>query len=96
MKLGTTLSELQNIYEGDWRGLIIGPVLFNFFIYDIFHLTNNNTLYNNADEKTLSYAQQNIDMVIQNRESDNLELIKKTNDKNISFHMAGSTCKVKA
>ena len=70
VKLGTALSEWQNIYKGVPQGSILRPVLFKIFIIDIFNFT----LYNYADDNTLSYAHHNIYMVIQNRESDSFEL----------------------
>jgi hypothetical protein len=35
-----------------------GPLLFNIFINDIFYFIEHGTLYNYADDNTLSYADQ--------------------------------------
>jgi hypothetical protein len=63
VKVGTTLSNWQDIYKGVPQGSILGPVLFNIFLNDIFHFTTISTLYNYADENTLAHADDNIDKV---------------------------------
>ena len=44
---------------------ILGPLLFNIFINDIFNVLNKSTLYNYADDNTLSYSHENADTLIQ-------------------------------
>ena len=39
------------------------PVLFNVFINDIFHFVQDSTIYNYADDNTLSYSDTNINTV---------------------------------
>jgi hypothetical protein len=41
----------------------IDPVLFNVFINDIFHFVHDSTIYNYADDNTLSYSDTNINTV---------------------------------
>ena len=41
---------------------------------DIFYVVNNSTIYNNADDNTLSYADYDIKNVVQNLESDSLKM----------------------
>jgi hypothetical protein len=36
--------------------VILGPVLFNIFINDIFYFISDSSLYNYADDNTLSYS----------------------------------------
>ena len=37
MKLGTFISDFKDIYKGVFHGSMLGPVLFNIFINDIFY-----------------------------------------------------------
>lgn len=45
------------------------------FINDIFYVVNNSTIYNYADDNTLSYADYDIKNVVQNLESDSLKML---------------------
>ena len=56
VKLGSHHSEWSNITKGVPQGSILGPLLFNVFINDIFHALGRSSLYNYADDNTLSYA----------------------------------------
>ena len=51
------------------------PVLFNVFINDIFHFAQDSTIYNYADDNTLSYSDTNINTVIKTLENDSINLI---------------------
>ena len=46
------------------QGSILGPLLFNVLIYDIFHVLDKFSLYNYANDNTLSYAHSNSDTLI--------------------------------
>jgi hypothetical protein len=46
-----------------------------FSSYDIFYAVNNSTIYNYADDNTLSYADYDIKNVVQNLESDSLKML---------------------
>ena len=52
VKLGTELSTWQVIYKGVPHKSILGPVLFNMFINDIFYFISDSSLYNYADDNT--------------------------------------------
>ena len=45
------------------------------FINDIFYVVNNSTIYNYAEDNTLSYADYDIKNVVQNLESDSLKML---------------------
>jgi hypothetical protein len=54
VKIGNIMSEWEDIYKGVPQGSILGPVLFKIFINDIFYFIQDSSLYNYADDNTLS------------------------------------------
>ena len=56
VKIGNFMRDFKTVYKGVPQGSILGPVLFNIFINDIFHFITDSSLYNNADENTESYV----------------------------------------
>ena len=75
VKIGNITSEWEDIYKGVPQGSILGPVLFNIFINDIFYFIQESSLYNYADDNTLSYEGHNLDQLITVLERDSLTLI---------------------
>ena len=55
IKIGNVVSSWAEIQKGVPQGSILGPHLFNDFINDIFYFIKNYTLYNYADDNTLSF-----------------------------------------
>ena len=75
IKIGNNYSERDTLIKGVPQRSILGPVLFNVFINDIFHFVQDSTIYNYADDNTLSYSDTNINTVVKTLENDSINLI---------------------
>ena len=54
---------------------LLGPILFNIFINDIFYSVDFSTIYNYADDNTLSYADHDLKNVISKLESGSQKML---------------------
>ena len=61
VKLGNIVSQWQEIIKGVPQGSILGPLVFNIFINDIFYFLTKMKLYNYADDNTASYAHRKVE-----------------------------------
>ena len=61
VKINNTLSELLEIISGVPQGSILGPILFNIFINDIFMFITEANLHGFADDHTLSAAAKSLE-----------------------------------
>ena len=62
--------------KGVTQGSIVGSVLLNIFINDIFHFVESCSLYNYADDNTVSCSDKSLENVIRKLSEDSVLLIR--------------------
>ncbi|MCP3926640.1 MAG: hypothetical protein GY714_29115 [Desulfobacterales bacterium] len=55
VRIKNTYSSFEKILSGVPQGSVLGPILFNFYINDLFYFITQATLHNYADDNTLAY-----------------------------------------
>ena len=70
VKMGNCRSSWADLHKGVQQGSILGPVLFNIVMNDLFHSTNNCNLYNYADDNSLSFDASSLQTVLDNLQED--------------------------
>ena len=64
VKNNNTFSLIKLILSGVPQGSILGPILFNVFINDLYMLLNSNNLFNFADDNTISAFSETVEGLI--------------------------------
>ena len=70
MKIGSACSDWANIICGIPHGSILGPLLFNIFINDIFLVVEKSDICNFADDETLVFHGSILPFILINLEHD--------------------------
>ena len=91
-KVNNSFSSWTDIKSGIPHGSILGPLLFNIYLNDIFYFINENNLTNYADDNTPYAIDSNTDALIDNLAKDSSTLMKWFNDN--YFKMNPDKCRL--
>ena len=75
IRMGSNTSGWESLTTGVPQGSILGPLLLNVFINDIFYIIEKCSLYNYADDNTLAYIHKKLEVLHQILVTESLSLI---------------------
>ena len=75
IRLGQCTSTWENLFKGVPQGSILGPLLFNVFLNDIFYFVLKSIIYNYADDNTVAYIHKDLNILKLVLENESLNLI---------------------
>ena len=75
IRMGSNTSAWETLTKGVPQSSILGPLLFNVFINDIFYIIENCSLYNYADDNTLAYINKKLEVLHQILVTEGLSLV---------------------
>ena len=64
VRINNVYSNYQSVLSGVPQGSVLGPILFNFCINDLFHFIKEASLVNYADDNTLTYFSNSLPQLI--------------------------------
>ena len=76
VKINAVRSDWEDLNKGIPQGSILGPLIFNIFLNDIFYFVNTGSIYNYADDNYVSVQHEELGLVEKVLKQETLQLVK--------------------